>query len=407
MRPRQPGRWAFPLLTTLLLLTGSAWAGTSYRVLHNFNCTANDGCGLYVPLTFDQKGTLYGATDAGGTYRGGTVFKLSPSARGSWREKLLHSLNYHTEGAYIRGHLVLDGGGAVYGATTAGGPQSAGTVFELTPGLGGWTFNILYGSFGSYGGLVMDGAGDLYGFLGAGTFHEGAVGELIPGSGGWTYNALYSFGSQQGDGNTNYDGLTWDATGNLYGTNAYGGDPSCSWGCGTIFQLSPGSGGWQETVLHRFSGKDGQHPHAGVIFDRVGNLYTAASDGGGKNGSDYGNVFKLTPGSGGQWRGTVLHRFQNPYDGAAPVSTPVMDSAGNIYGTAGGGDHYCNGGCGVVYKLTPRAKGPWKYTILHTFHWSDGAYTDGGVILDSKGRLYGTTIEGGAYGGGVVYEITP
>jgi uncharacterized repeat protein (TIGR03803 family) len=397
------GKTLTALALAVTLLT-SALASDKFKVVHHF-ADGIDGEFPLASLAFDRRGNLYGTTSGGGAYTSGTVFVLSPSAQGPWRKSLLHSFSYKSDGGDPRSGLIFDGVGDFYGTTSAGGPHLAGTVFKLTPGSSGWTFSLVYDGDGSSGDLVLDKAGDLYGTIGPGNSGAGAVAELTPGPCGWSNAMLYSFGSQQDDGNAPYAGLAWDMSGNLYGTTIYGGDFSCSQGCGTVFQLSPNSSGWHETVLHRFSGKDGRYPYAGVIFDRAGNLYTAASDGGG-NGSDYGSVYKLTRGYGGKWTGTVLHRFQNLVDGAGPVSTPVMDSAGNLYGTAEGGNYSCNGGCGVVYKLTPRAKGPWQYTILHKFNGSDGVYPDGGVILDGKGHLYGTTIEGGAHGYGVVYEIT-
>jgi len=81
-----------------------------------------------------------------------------------------------------------------------------------------------------------------------------------------------------------------------------------------------------------------------------------------------------------------------------------MDSAGNLYGTTYGEGAY---GVGSVFKLTP-SNGGWTYTSLHDFTGgNDGGTLYGGVTLDANGNLYGTTNQGGAYGAGVVWEITP
>ena len=102
----------------------------------------------------------------------------------------------------------------------------------------------------------------------------------------------------------------------------------------------------------------------------------------------------------------MLHYFSEGAGGNGPSGLVARDKAGNLYGTAGeGGDPVC--GCGTVYKLSPRAHGQWKYTALHTFVAATGGLPEGGVILDGKGNLYGTTLGGGANGGGVVFEVTP
>ena len=206
--------------------------------------------------------------------------------------------------------------------------------------------------------------------------------------------------------------LIWDAAGNLYGVAFGGGDvyPKC-YGCGTVFELSPqAGGGWKDRTLHKFGAfhDDGRYPSSGLVLDGSGNLYGATGGGGshacGEAGC--GTVFKLTPGSDGRWKETILYNFQGGRNGAVGLGPLVFDKAGNLYGTtAFGGDAQCD--CGVVYKLTPGSNGKWKYTRLHAFVASDGYEPGAGLIIDSQGNLYGTTAVGGKYGGGVVFEITP
>jgi len=396
-------RSALTALTLTATLLTSAPAASKFKILHSFAGGA-DGEFPVDNLIIRSNGSLYGTTCNGGVNQSGTVFELFHSAQATWSEQVLHAFNYRTDGGCPHAGVIFDGSGDLYGTTSGGGPLN-GTVFELTPGSSGWTFTLLY-DWGSSGGLVTDPANDLYGLIGPGAFHQGAVAEFSPGSGGWTYTALYSFGANQEDGYTSYDGLTWDASGNLYGTTFDGGDrTSCTEGCGTVFEVSPGSGGWTESRFHAMAdSKEGAYLVAGVVFAPSGKLYGAAA-GGGKYQN--GTVFRLTPNSKGDWKVTVIYDFPNPSQGGAPHTTPVFDKSGNLYGTGGGGDFTCNGGCGVVYKLTPRAKGLWKYTVLHKFHISDGLYPLGGLILDKKGHLYGTTLEGGTHGLGVVYEIIP
>ena len=90
-------------------------------------------------------------------------------------------------------------------------------------------------------------------------------------------------------------------------------------------------------------------------------------------------------------------------DGGASRGALSFDAAGNLYGTlfAAGAQ-----GMGSVFKLAPGTSG-WTYTSLHDFSGVDGSHPYGKVTFDAHGNLYGTGAYGGAYGDGVVWEITP
>jgi uncharacterized repeat protein (TIGR03803 family) len=150
-------------------------------------------------------------------------------------------------------------------------------------------------------------------------------------------------------------------------------------------------------------GNGGYLPYYGsLIFDSHGNLYGTAESGG-ANG--VGTVFELTPTAGGPWIETVLYSFTDGNDGGLPYAGLIFDSSGNLYGTTYSGGAY---GSGVVFELTPTASGPWTETVLYTFTGgSDGGSPATGVIFDSFGNLYGTTYSGGANGDGVVFRLTP
>jgi uncharacterized repeat protein (TIGR03803 family) len=200
-----------------------------------------------------------------------------------------------------------------------------------------------------------------------------------------------------------------DASGNLYGTTYLGGAS----GAGTVFKLSPNrlGPGWAYTLLYSFtavpygSGADGANPYAGLTFDAPGNLYGTTFFGGPAGG---GTVFKLAPNPDGTWTKSTIYAFQGGADGANPYGSAVFDRAGNLYGTTVGGG---SRGYGTVFKLAPSAGGGWTETILHNFTGhADGGLPGAGVILDSAGNIYGTAAMGGRGGfenGGVVYKITP
>lgn len=220
------------------------------------------------------------------------------------------------------------------------------------------------------------------------------------------------------DGAQPFAGLVFDSSGNLYGTTAFGHNPSCSGGCGTVFELMPGpKGEWAYTVLHGFKGgSDGFEPNGTLILDAAGNLYGVTSHGGNESCSTgCGTVYKLAPGVGGKWTKTVLYSFSGQ-DGASPLGGLTLDSAGNLYGTTwqGGNSQSCpQNGCGVVFKLTRRGRGQWTETVLHAFSGSDGSQPNGTLSFDASGNLYGVTSQGGNYkacsniGCGVVFKLAP
>jgi uncharacterized repeat protein (TIGR03803 family) len=198
------------------------------------------------------------------------------------------------------------------------------------------------------------------------------------------------------------NGLALDNEGNLYGTTAGGGD-----GFGTVFKFTPGGTG--VTVLYTFSGgDDGSTPEAGLVMDSAGNLYGTAYTGG---SGGFGTVFKISTTN----EFSVLYSFEGGADGADPLASLILDAQGNLYGTTGYGGSFatsCPIGCGVVFELTPTAHGPWEETLLYTFiGGSDGGGPEAGLVMDSAGNLYGTTFSGGSIGGncglgcGVVFKI--
>lgn len=412
---------ALALVVIVSVPAATASAVVKYKVLHDF-AGGSDGGGLFGAVTVDAVGNLYGVTSGGGAYEQGTVFKLTRSAGGKWTERVLHSFYYRSDGNGPMSNLILDAAGNLYGVVGSGGPNGAGTAFELSPDRNGtWMETKLY-SFcsvthctdgsGPTAGLIQDAAGNLYGTTqGGGKYGEGVVFELTPISDGWTESVLYSFCFNVNpctDGDDPYAGVSWDSAGNLYGTTKYGGKSSSDYG--TAFELKHNQdGSWQHQLLHSFPAfpRDGRLPYAGLVVDKSGSLYGATLQGGSSScETGCGTVFKLTHNPVGGWKENTLYRFPQPEDGAGPASTLTLDQTGDLYGTASGGTG-CNGGCGVVFKLTPGSNGNWEYSVVHKFNGQDGAYPNGSVTFDSKGNLYGTTELGGAGGYGVVFEITP
>jgi uncharacterized repeat protein (TIGR03803 family) len=394
------------ILACIPSLAPNAGAQSKYKVLYSFT-GGTDGGGVNDSVVFDTKGNIYGTTTGGGAYGYGTVFELSPTTQGPWTETVLHSFPYPSaDGAEPNGNVIFDAAGNLYGTTCTAGANGRGTIFEMTPGSSGWTFNVLY-NFGSQsgdggcpkGGLTLDKVGNLYAT-------SGVVFELSPGSGGWTDSILYTF-SGGSDGGVPFAGVFMNSAGNLFGTTYDGGTT----GAGVVYEVRHASSGWMESVLHSFSGgRDGAAPGWGqLVADGAGSLYGTTAVGGsgigGCFGGGCGTIFKLTRGPHGGWVETILYRFHAGAAGFSPQAGVVLDHSGNLYGTTlYGGSASC--GCGAVYKLAPGSGGTWTYSVLHAFVGTDGSQPVADLTLHN-GKLFGTTTLGGPGGVGTVFELAP
>lgn len=400
------------LISGVAICPAGAWGQSATKILHVFTW----GSGPSGPLARDSAGNLYGTTQLGGDYNVGLVFKMVPSASGTWSTIILHSFA-NAGGAVPAGGVILDASGNLYGTASSGGNCSLGSgcgvVFTLThQSSGSYSYRVIHTFAGSDGAtpkgtLLFDPSGDLLGATSAGGSSTacgggcGVVFKLTNSSGSWTENVIHSFSLADGSAPTGR--LLLDASGNLYGTTRGGG----AVGWGTVWQLVPSTtGGWTEHVLHSFAGAtgDGEYPNDGVVFSADDNLYGTAENGG---TSTYdGLVFELTPNADGTWTEKVIHNFSGP-DGSQPYSGLSLDSLGNLYGTANAGK--CgpsNIGGGVVFKLSP-VTGGWTESTVHCFAYT-GVAPESPVFIDPVGNLYGTTfgyINGSGHG--IVYEIIP
>jgi uncharacterized repeat protein (TIGR03803 family) len=392
---------AFVLLSALA--AAPAAQAQSYKVLYNFT-GGSDGGPPVGSLVQDKAGNLYGTTFLGGDSNYGcadgcgTVFKVTKSGT----ETVLYRFTGGTDGGFPEAGLILSGN-TLYGTTYCGGSGGGsdcdtgnGVVFEVNIKSGAET--VLYTFTGAadganpQAGLVRDKRGNLYG-----TTEYGGSSNY-----GTVFEVvpkskeetvLHSFDG--GDGANPLSGLTLNTTGRaLFGT-AYGGGSS---GYGVVFSLTIRTGAY--TVLHNFTGaSDGGNPVGTLALDPKGNLYGTTAYGGDPNcgdGDGCGTVFEVVPKSKTE---TVLYSFTGDPDGDGPVGGVIRDTKGRLYGTTVAGGAY--GYCGTVFELVKGTE-----TVLHSFDWSDGGYPDG-VVQDSKGNLYGTAREGGSDGWGVVWELTP
>lgn len=396
-------------------------AQAQYQVLYNFGASgASDGQLPEGKLVFDKQGNLYGTTELGGVNAAGAVFELTPSGGGQWTETLLYSFCSQpdcSDGARPMAGLIWDREGNLYGTTNTGGTVW-GTVFELSPPTqqgGAWTETVLYTFSGNPTGdgcypeskLTFDALGDLYGTTsqcGGGNYSAGSVFELTPsGDGTWSEIVLHKF-CKKGlkscpDGGAPRAGVEFDKAGNLYGTTFQGGRSKG----GVVYELSPApGGGWKETVLHAF-GQTANRPMSAINMDESGNLYGTASLGGFSNGQQCNNtcggVFRLTK-VGGQWKAS-LFQF-NGQNGGNPAAGILLIGKKNVaFGTT-----LFGGTGGTVFEFRGSTE-----SVIHNFcsepNCTDGSLPATALIADGSGILYGTTTEGGAFGQGVVFQITP
>ena len=365
-----------------------------FEVLYTFT-GGSDGGYPDSPLISDSAGNLYGTAEVGGANSGyngyGTIFKLAPDGTLT----VLHAFD-GADGDTPSGAIVMDKKGNIYGTTQRGGVNNVwGVVFKLAPS---GKFKVLHSfAAGADGaepeaGVIRDRAGNLYGT----TFEGGAAGggtvfKLAPDG---TESVLHAFAGS-GDGLNPVGGLAADTSGNLYGTTEYGGlDNYCGGnGCGTVFGIDAGG---NERVLYSFvsyfqGGTDGQFPWGTPIVDLAGNVY-GTTLAGGANG--LGTVFVLTP-AGNE---SVLYSFTGAKDGSFVESGLYRDRSGRLYGTTTG----LNTTYGSAYKIAPNG----KEITLHAFSGgNDGANPATDLAVDGTGYLAGTAPKGGQYGWGVVFRV--
>jgi len=323
-----------------------------YRDYHDFSGTGSDGSAPTAELVADSKGQLYGTTEMGGSYGRGTLYRITlpASMTGNATYKTLHSFK-PGEGATPEGAVLIGSDGGFYGTTNAGGTYGYGTVYRVDPV-------------------------------------------------NFTLKTLHSFNLKAtvGDGYNPSSALTVGPGGLLYGTTDFGG----AHGYGTVFAISPKGASVSYATIHSFGAPgDGAGPYQGRLVSSGSYLFGMTKS---DTNNGFGVVYELIQ-SGSTWSEAVLHQFGTvTADAFSPTNGLVRDKSGNLYGCAQGGRY----GRGAVFELEPAGVGIFSYSIIQNFgaHTGEPGAASCALVLDSTGRLVGTSSNGGQYDAGSVFRLT-
>ena len=383
-------------VAALIASASTVHAQAAFAVLHSFGSPPSDGRVPKGGLVQGPDGTLYGMTNAGGAFGGGTVF--SEAADGSGYT-ILHDFT-GSDGVAPHGSLIQGADGTLYGTTSGGEnafePNGASTIFSLASD--GTNFTILY-TFGGGGdgklplaGLVQGPDGTLYGTTyRGGVTNLGTIFSISPD--GRDYTLLHSFRGLTFGGANPRAGLIQGPDGTLYGTTVNGGFG------GIVYRISPDGTGFG--LLHFFIGvPDGMSPWGGVIQGADGTLFGTTHFGGSSLGMGAGAVYRLAP-DGSDF--AIVYSFDGSEAGGDyPRAGLVQDAAGTLYGTTlkGGAFPDLVGRGGTVFRVEPDGTG---FALLHSFKETDGYEPAADLIQGFDGSLYGTTT--GGVIAGVIFRV--
>ncbi len=330
----------------------------------------------------------------------GTAFKMTPGGVLSTLYSFCSSTNC-ADGAVPVG-LVRGSDGNFWGTTSGGGTYgNYGTFFTISSTGALTTLHSFDGADGSSPAIVVQATdGNFYGTTSSGgAYNAGTIFKISPNY-PYVLTPLYSFCSQTNcaDGYYPLAGLVQGSDGNFYGTTYFGGANDA----GVVFKITATGA---LTTLYSFCSQancaDGANPVAGLVQGADGNFYGTAYMGGGNTSCTYGcgTVFKISPEY--PYTLTRLHSFDNA-DGYGPTGSPVQGTDGNFYDTTIEGGAYL---VGTVFKISPEY--PYPLTTLHSFEGADGNAPVGGVMQAPDGFFYGTTQQGGPYSVGTVFRLLP
>ena len=382
----------------LALLAAAAYGQAdpySYEVFYTFGGLLNSAQDPLAGLIQGKDGRFYGTTSGGAPNTAGTIFRINADGSGFTE---LYSFNYPTDGGAPESGLIQGTDGKLYGTTSGGGTNDAGTIFSIATDGSGFTVlrTFVPATDGAYpaAALVQGTDGILYGTAaGGGVNGSGSIFSIAPDGSGFT--VLHSL-SGATDGATPQAALIQASDGKLYGTAVNGGPTSSG---GAIFSIATNGSGF--TVLRYLSYlTDGGSPFGALVQGNDGRLYGTASSGGANSADAYsGTIFSITT-DGSVFM--VLRSLTAQTDGAYPLAGLMQASDGNLYGTTsqGGANGY-----GTIFAIATDGSG---FTVLHSFNLvADGGNPQAALIQAGDGNLYGMAANGGVYYAGTIFGVAP
>ena len=380
-------------------------------------------------LVVDTNGDLIGVATSGGADGDGAIFEFQNTGAGVASTPTLLASFDGSDGSSPRGFVYTDASGSLYGVTSTGGANGDGAIFELastgtTTASSYASAPTLLASFSGddgsspIGGLIADSNGDLFGATSAGgangdgaVFELGNTGTAAAPTYASTPTLIASFGGADTTGASPAGALIADANGDLFGVTSTGGTN----GDGAVFELvNTGTAAAPTyastpTLIASFSGANGASPQGGLVADANGDLFGVTSAGGANGG---GAVFELANSgsvSAPSYASspTTILSFDGT-DGATPTGGLIVNSSGDLFGvTSAGGAN----GNGVVFELenTGTASAP-SYastpSVFESFDATNGSTPLAGLVAGPNGQLYGVTNSGGADGDGAAFEVS-
>jgi uncharacterized repeat protein (TIGR03803 family) len=294
---------------------------------------------------------------------------------------VLHNFNASTDGSSPLARLAVDGAGDIYGTASSGGASGGGTLWEYSA-TGVMTTPHAFGANGD-GSTPMQGPS-----MGPHRTVYGATGEGAIGNSGnifsvshhGNYTDLYKFMSQ-GDGHCPFSGVAVNKAGTLYGTTVGVGNGGNP--NGSVWQFTQ-AGGLQTLYVFK-DGADGEWPTQAPVLDPAGNLYGTTST---KNGANFAGIIWKFSASG---KFSILHSMNGATDGSGPNSPLLLGKNGLLYGTTGSGGAANDG---TVFSISEAG----AFSLVHSFsNTGDGAQPTGNLVRDGAGVIYGGTNAGSVF----------
>jgi uncharacterized repeat protein (TIGR03803 family) len=395
-----------PSLLCMFVLTATAASAQTFNLLATFD--GNNGA-QPGSLVQGLDGNLYGTTGVGGTYQWGTVFQVTPAGSLTTLSSFCRLKNC-TDGQNPGG-LILAGDGNFYGSAGHGGTHNGGTLFQITTaGIRGTVYNFCAQTNCSDGaipsGLVQSAAGTLFGttLQGGNAGSSGTIFKTT--SGAHAVITLHTFCNQANCPDGGYpNGLIQAVNGDFYGTTSVGGSSNQYEIYGTIFRMEPNG---TFNTMYQFCSQtnctDGYGPEAGLVQGSDGDFYGVTPFGG--NLADCfsdgcGTVFRITP----EGNLSTLYTFCSQVsctDGGAPIGGLTEANDGNFYGTT-----LSEGfnSAGTVFRITAQGNLTTLYNFCASMPCTDGSNPRATLVQHTNGKIYGTTLSGGANDEGVIFSL--